>query len=181
MAAKYLIPLLLKTTDGAKAFIGINTGACEVNIHRYRQMSRLIQDRNLALVIRGPIANAKYCMSKLAQMRLLELIHEQYHGEGLASYALHPGAVLTEMCVHDLPWRVGSLTTTRSADAPDSFKASLIDSIDLAGAWCVWLTKNDDQKWLSGRWISGCWAVEDLLAKKDEIVKRDLAKLVMAV
>lgn len=29
-AAKYLIPLLLKTTDGAKGFIGINTGACEL-------------------------------------------------------------------------------------------------------------------------------------------------------
>lgn len=28
-AAKYLIPLLLKTEKGAKAFVGINTGACE--------------------------------------------------------------------------------------------------------------------------------------------------------
>lgn len=28
-AAKHLIPLLLKTDNGAKAFIGINTGACE--------------------------------------------------------------------------------------------------------------------------------------------------------
>ena len=32
-------------------------------------------------------------------MRLLELIHEQYSSEGLASYALHPGAVQTEMYV----------------------------------------------------------------------------------
>lgn len=30
-------------------------------------------------------------------MRLLEMIHEQYSGEGLAAYALHPGAVQTEM------------------------------------------------------------------------------------
>lgn len=50
-----------------------------------------------ALLVRGPITNPKYCVSKLAQMRLLEMIHEQYHGEGLASYALHPGAVETEM------------------------------------------------------------------------------------
>lgn len=28
-AAKFLIPLLLKSENGAKAFIGINTGACE--------------------------------------------------------------------------------------------------------------------------------------------------------
>lgn len=71
---------------------------------------------NLALLIRGPIANTKYAVSKIAQvrkrniwwfryclanfipqMRLLELIHEQYHGEGLASYCLHPGSVVTEM------------------------------------------------------------------------------------
>lgn len=29
-AAKFLVPLLLKTEDGAKAFIGINTGACKL-------------------------------------------------------------------------------------------------------------------------------------------------------
>lgn len=120
----------------------------------------------------------------MAQMRLLELIHEQYHGEGLASYAIHPGAVVTEM--HVIPEHVPAtsetvLTINRSADAPDSFKAALIDSIDLAGAWCVWLTKDEEQKWLSGRWISACWSVEDLLAKKDEIIEKDLAKLVMAV
>lgn len=49
------------------------------------------------MIIRGAVCNPKYCVSKLAQMRLLEMIHEQYHGEGLAAYALHPGAVQTEM------------------------------------------------------------------------------------
>ena len=76
-AAKYHIPLLLNTEGGAKDFIGINTGA--------------------SMVIRGPVANAKYCVSKLAQVRLLEMIHEQFHREGLGAYALHPGAVVTEM------------------------------------------------------------------------------------
>lgn len=61
------------------------------------------------------------------------------------------------------------------------YQAALIDNLDLAGAWCVWLTKDEEQKWLSGRWLSANWAVEDLVAKKDDIVKRDLAKLVMAV
>lgn len=70
---------------------------------------------------------------------------------------------------------------TRAENAPDAFKASLIDSHDLAGAWCVWLTKDEGQKWLSGRWISANWKVEDLVAKKEEIVERDLAKIVMAV
>lgn len=73
------------------------------------------------------------------------------------------------------------LPQSRAESAPDAFKASLIDSLDLAGAWCVWLTKDEQQKWLSGRWISGNWKVEDLVAKKEEIVQRDLLKLVMSV
>ena len=51
----------------------------------------------VALIIRGIVCNPKYCISKVAQMRLLEMLHEQYSGEGLATYALHPGAVQTEM------------------------------------------------------------------------------------
>lgn len=76
-AAKYFTSLLLKSENGAKAFIAINSLA--------------------ALLIRGPIANSKYAISKLAQVRLMEHLHEQKGGEGLNAFALHPGAVQTEM------------------------------------------------------------------------------------
>lgn len=73
------------------------------------------------------------------------------------------------------------VSSRSTADAPESFRDALVDSIDLAGAWCVWLTKNAEQKWLSGRWMSVNWPVEDLVAKKDEIIERDLAKMVLAI
>ncbi|EME82575.1 uncharacterized protein MYCFIDRAFT_33889 [Pseudocercospora fijiensis CIRAD86] len=140
--AKYLIPILLSTRDGGKAFIGVSSFA--------------------AFLVRGPIANTQYCVSKTAQLKLLEHVHEQYHEEGLSCYAVHPGAVLTE---------------SAEETAPDVFRPYLIDSPELCGAMCVWLTKNGQEKaWLSGRLISAKYDADELEARKDEIVAKDALK-----
>jgi hypothetical protein len=44
----------------------------------------------------------------------------------------------------------------------------------------VWLTKGN-RKWLSGRYLSACWNVDELEAKKDEIVEGDKLKVRMVV
>ena len=55
--------------------------------------------------------------------------------------------------------------------------AELIDSADLCGAYCVWLTKDVmASSWLSGRYISATWDVEQLVTKKNEIVEKDQLK-----
>ncbi|KAF7197766.1 Short chain dehydrogenase citE [Pseudocercospora fuligena] len=141
--AKYLIPLLLSTRDGAKAFIGVSSFA--------------------AFLVRGPIANTQYCVSKTAQLKLLEHIHEQYQENGLSCYAVHPGAVLSEMA---------------DETTPDVFRPYLKDSPELCGAMCVWLTKNGQEKsWLSGRLISANYDADELEARRDEIVAKDALKM----
>ena len=51
----------------------------------------------------------------------------------------------------------------------------LTDSVELCGAFSVWLTKNRKEiGWLSGRYISTKWDVKELLAKKDEVVDGNL-------
>jgi NAD(P)-dependent dehydrogenase (short-subunit alcohol dehydrogenase family) len=143
LCAKNFIPLLLETSDGAKAFIGVSSLA--------------------SLIVRGPIANAQYCVSKAAQLRLLENIHEQYFEEGLVTYAVNPGAVLTEMAIQT---------------APEKFKPFLTDSPELCGAFCVWLTGGRPRtEWLSGRLLSAKWDVNELMARKEDIVTDDLLKL----
>ncbi|KXS97346.1 hypothetical protein AC578_10747 [Pseudocercospora eumusae] len=141
--AKFLIPVLLGTADGGKAFLGVSSFA--------------------AFLVRGPIANTQYCVSKTAQLKLLEHVHEQYREEGLVCYAVHPGAVLSE---------------TADETAPDVFRPYLKDSPELCGAMCVWLTKNGQEKsWLSGRLISANYDADELEARKDEIVAKDALKM----
>lgn len=56
----------------------------------------------------------------------------------------------------------------------------LTDSVDLAGAVCVWLTaKREELQWLSGRLISATWNMNELIAKKDAVVEKDLLKLAL--
>jgi NAD(P)-dependent dehydrogenase (short-subunit alcohol dehydrogenase family) len=77
LAAHYFIPALLSSPNGAKAFIAVGSIA--------------------SCIRRGIIANSKYCISKLAQARIIEHIAEQFGQEGLLSIAVHPGAVATKM------------------------------------------------------------------------------------
>lgn len=140
--AKYFIPLLLGTQDGPKAFVAVSTIAL--------------------LLVRGPIANAQYTVSKAAQLRLMENIHEQYFHEGLSAYSVHPGTVPTEMAMES---------------APEEFKKYIIDSEELCGAWCVWLTRERERRrWLSGRVVSANWDAEELEGRKEEIERGDLLK-----
>lgn len=58
----------------------------------------------------------------------------------------------------------------------------LTDSPDLAGSFIVWLTRNQDRvRGLSGRFLSCKWDVDELLAKMDDIVDRDLLRARFAV
>lgn len=56
----------------------------------------------------------------------------------------------------------------------------LIDTPDLCGGFVVWLTKGK-RTWLAGRYASVTWDVEELEAKKEEIVSGDKLKVRMVV
>lgn len=58
--------------------------------------------------------------------------------------------------------------------------AMLIDTEELAGNTIVYLTQQR-QEWLAGRYVSVNWDMEELFAKKDEIVEKDLLRVRMAV
>ena len=141
-AAHYFIPLLLESPDGAKSFFVIGSLA--------------------AAIIKGSIANTGYCLSKMAQSRLVEYIGQQFGKDGLLAVNIHPGAVMTPMA---------------AGNTPEDFLPYLVDDVGLCGAFCVWLSNTrEDLQWLSGRFISANWDAEELLAKRAEIVGKDLLK-----
>jgi hypothetical protein len=56
----------------------------------------------------------------------------------------------------------------------------LIDSVDLAGGFLVWLTK-EKRPWLSGRYVDARWDTDELIKKKEEILEKDLLKVKIAL
>lgn len=147
LCAKFLIPILLESENGAKSFITVSSFA--------------------SLIVRGPIANAQYCVSKLAQLKLMEHVHEQYRGEGLLSWSVHPGAVNSEMAAE----------TT-----PEVFRPHLTDSSELCGGFCVWLSSaGKTRDWLCGRLLSAKYDVIELEARKDEVLEKDLLKVKLSL
>lgn len=58
--------------------------------------------------------------------------------------------------------------------------AVCIDTPELAGDTIVWLT-SERRDWLAGRYVSCNWDMTELLARRDEIVEKDLLKLRLAL
>ncbi|GAB7349633.1 hypothetical protein MBLNU459_g0313t3 [Dothideomycetes sp. NU459] len=105
-----------------------------------------------------------YQSTKLALLRVAEFTQEEYKDQGILCYCIHPGGVKTD------------LATALPQQAIDEW---LIDEPQLAADTVVWLTK-ERREWLGGRYVSVTWDMEELLGKKDEIVKGDLLKVRMA-
>ena len=145
--AHYFVPLLLGTENGAKIFIAIGSIAGSIR--------------------KGIIANMGYCVSKMAQTRIVEYLGEQYGKEGMLAVCLHPGAVKTSMA---------------EGNTPEEFIPYLTDDIDLCGAVCVWVTKQiKELQWMTGRMMSATWDMHELVKRRKEVEEKDLFKFMMVV
>ena len=151
-AAHYFVPLLIGSPNGSRQFFAVGSMAGSIR--------------------RGTIANMGYCVSKMAQTRMVEYLHEQYGAgsdDDLFALTIHPGAVMTEMA---------------RDNTPESFLPLLKDDVGLCGAFCVYLSKRASKgelRWLGGRFVSATWDIDELLAKEGKIVRQDLLKFSMAM
>jgi NAD(P)-dependent dehydrogenase (short-subunit alcohol dehydrogenase family) len=149
--AHYFVPLLRESVahGGMNMFVAIGSFA--------------------ALLRRGPIANPGYAVSKMAQVRLVEYLAEQFGGseEGkeakpLLAVAVHPGGVMTDMA---------------KGNTPDDYVKHLSDDVDLAGAWVVQLCKRREEcQWMTGRLVSAKWDFDQFMSRKNEVLQKDLLK-----
>lgn len=108
-----------------------------------------------------------YQTSKLALQRFTEFLdidHGLNTPEGILTYAIHPGGVLTNM----------------GKRLPQERHALLTETPKLAADVIVYLTEKR-RLWLAARYLSATWDVEELLSKEEEVVKGDKLKVRMVV
>ncbi|CAM1504951.1 Fc.00g025420.m01.CDS01 [Cosmosporella sp. VM-42] len=105
-----------------------------------------------------------YQTSKFALCRLTEFMDKEYNQQGLIAISLHPGAVKTELALNMPPERLDVLT----------------DTVELAADTLVWLSR-ERRDWLSGRFATVGWDMEQLEQKKEDILQRNLLKFRMVI
>lgn len=101
-----------------------------------------------------------YQITKLALLRYADYLNIEYGAQGVVSYALHPGAIPTEV----------GLTL------PKYLHAKMIDTPELAADTIVFLTA-EKREWLRGRYVSCTWDMPEFLGKQEDIVRDDKLKV----
>ncbi|PVH87543.1 putative short-chain type dehydrogenase [Cadophora sp. DSE1049] len=107
---------------------------------------------------------SSYQTSKLAVMRLMQFISEEYKEKGVVAFCFHPGNIMTDI-LSEFP---GGL--------PEIFKPVVIDTVELPADTVTFLTR-EPREWLGGRYINSFWDMPELVAMKDDIVKGDKFKV----
>lgn len=82
----------------------------------------------------------------------------------MLAYSIHPGALKTDL----------------TSDVPQEYQYLFCDTLELPAHSLVWLVK-ERRKWLAGRYLNCVWDVEEVLAKKDEIIQGDKLKFKLVV
>ncbi|KZT69455.1 putative oxidoreductase [Daedalea quercina L-15889] len=108
--------------------------------------------------------SAGYKMNKLAVLRFTELIMAEYGDKGVLAFAVQPGAIPTDM----------------GNKLPEGLKFFLVDKVEIAAHGITWLVR-ERREWLAGRYFSCLWDVDELEAKRQEIVEGDKLKVRMVV
>jgi NAD(P)-dependent dehydrogenase (short-subunit alcohol dehydrogenase family) len=122
LVARGTIPLLLKKEGGLKTILNVSS----IGAH---------------FVMHGASA---YQTSKLALIRFTEFVNAEYGEQGILSFAVHPGGVMTEL----------------SSGMPEASHHMLSDKPALAADTFVWLTA-ERRDWLASRYISCTWDMKE--------------------
>ncbi|KAH8803007.1 hypothetical protein F5884DRAFT_804130 [Xylogone sp. PMI_703] len=110
------------------------------------------------------IGASSYNTSRLAACRFNEFIDHEYGMNGLISISVNPGNVKTDL----------------SLRFPKCLLGNLVDDPELAADTMVWLSA-ERREWLSGRYISCNWDMEELESRKLEVINADLFKFRLAM
>lgn len=105
-----------------------------------------------------------YQTARFALCRFTEFVDSEHWNQGLVAITINPGGVKTKLALR----------------MPEENHGWLTDDVSLSADFLVWLAR-EKRDWLSGRFVSANWDVEELEAAKEDIIARNLFKFRMTV
>ncbi|KAE9373309.1 putative short-chain type dehydrogenase [Stipitochalara longipes BDJ] len=108
-----------------------------------------------------------YQPSKLAVLRFMQFVSEEYKDRGVLAFSIHPGNIPTDM--------IGG-----PEGVPDHLKPVFVETAELSADTIVYLVR-EKRDWLAGRYINCTWDMPELMSQKDEIVKGDKLKIRLVI
>jgi NAD(P)-dependent dehydrogenase (short-subunit alcohol dehydrogenase family) len=109
--------------------------------------------------------SSAYCVGKFAVLKLTEFV--AIENPSVRVFAYHPGGVMTDLVANVFP--------------PEALKSGFwSDTPELAGGYCLWMSSPRGE-FMRGRYGSVNWDVQELEARRDEILEGELLKMVLAL
>ncbi|BGP19961.1 hypothetical protein JCM10213_006737 [Rhodosporidiobolus nylandii] len=100
---------------------------------------------------------SSYQPGKTQINRFTEFLH--FEEPAVRTFAIHPGGVMTKLARDAMPANTHHM---------------LQDTPELAAGFSLWLATQEKADFLRGKYVSANWDVDELVAKKDEILEKDL-------
>lgn len=131
---------------------------------------------------------SSYIVGKLGMVRLAEIIHAENHDAGIKAFAIHPGAIATRF-FHDFKNAAEGKTEDlkyisatadgeeKSAKTATAFLSDVAWDTPYMAAGMMTALASGQLDFMSGRYIDSALEVEDLLTRKETIVKDDLYRV----
>lgn len=154
------------TTDWRRT-IDVNLNGLYLSAHHFlplllkSDLKLLIAVSSIGAVSITPGASS-YQVSKLAASRFIEFVDQEYHAQGLIALSIHPGGVKTDL----------------GNTMPEEYRMYLCDEPELPADHMVWLAA-ERREWLAGRLIFANWDVDELEARREQIVDKNLLKFAL--
>lgn len=126
-----------------------------------------------------------YQPSKLAILRFMQFVSEEYKDKGVLAFCIHPGNIPTDIVGgpegildHLRPSRYSRMEA--GWDLSTNNFLVFVETTQLSADTIVYLVR-EKRDWLAGRYINCTWDMPELMAQKDEIVKGDKLKVRLVI
>ncbi|KAG8991649.1 hypothetical protein FRB94_000920 [Tulasnella sp. JGI-2019a] len=154
--------------DAEDWYSTVDTGLKGSYFTAHATLPHLIESKGYIILLSSFLAQSRtpglspYNISKHAINRLTEWIDLEYKGQGVKSFAVHPGAVLTDLSSGFKHW------------LPNGDEV-FVDTPELS-AWTYVRLTSGSENWLSGRFVDATWDLDELAKMKMKIVEQDALK-----